>query len=104
MKDELEMDFDEVPNTDFHRLPQHRLLELGKRITRPIIVKLAYTEHKTAICRVAKIFKNYNRTTRKIKHSSPYVFITYRALFKSKRRNYSLTLIKHKQSIKKLNA
>ena len=49
MKDRLEMDFDKVPIVDFHRLSQQSLFKLGKRITRPIIVKLGYMEDKTAI-------------------------------------------------------
>ena len=36
MKDGLEMDFDKVPIVDFHRIPQHPLFKLGKRITRPL--------------------------------------------------------------------
>ena len=76
MKDELEMNFDEVPIVDFHRLPQQRLFKLRKRITRPMIVKLAYMEDKTAIYKAAKILKKYGRTRCEVKHSSPYVFIT----------------------------
>ena len=76
MKDGLEMDFDKVPIVDFHRLPQQPLCKLGKRITRPIIVKLAYMEDKTAIYNAAKNLKKYNRTRREMKQSSPYVYIT----------------------------
>ena len=76
MKDELEMDFDKVPIVDFHRLPQQPLCKLGKRITRPIIVELAYMEDETAIYKAAKNLKKYNRTRREMKQSSPYVYIT----------------------------
>ena len=76
MKDGLEMDFDKVPIVDFHRIPQQPLFKLGKRITRPIIVKLAYMEDKTAIYKAAKNLKKYNRTRREMKQSSPYVYIT----------------------------
>ena len=57
MKDGLEMDFDKVPIVDFHRLPQQLLFKLGKRITRPIIVKLTFMEDKTAIYKAAKKFE-----------------------------------------------
>ena len=76
MKDGLGMDFDNVPIVDFHRLPQQPLFKLGKRITRPIIVKLAYMVDKTAIYKAAKNLKNYNRTRREMKQSSPFVYIT----------------------------
>ena len=46
MKDGLEMDFNKVPIVHLHRLPQQPLFKLGKRITRSIIVKLAYRRTK----------------------------------------------------------
>ena len=76
MKDGLKMDFDKVPIVDFYGLPQQPLFKLGKQITRPIIVKLAYMEDKTAIYKAAKNLKKYNRTRRKMQQSSPYVYIT----------------------------
>ena len=76
MKDGLEMDFDKVSIVDFHWLPQQPLFKLGKRITRPIIVKLAYMEDKTAIYKAAKNLKKYNQTRCEMKQSSPYVYIT----------------------------
>ena len=105
MKDGLEMDFDKVPIVDFHRLPQQRLFKLGKRITRLIIVKLAYMEDKTAIYKAAKNLKKYNRTRREMKQSLPYVYITDHLprAFKNRGRNYSPPLIKHELTSKKLN-
>ena len=76
MKNGSEMDFDKVPIADFHRLPQQPLFVLGKRITRPIIVKLAYMEDNTAIYKAAKNVKKYNRTRCEMKQSSSYVYIT----------------------------
>ena len=76
-KNRLEVDFDKVPFVDFHRLLQQPVFKLGKRITRPITVKLAYMEDKTAISKAAKNLKKYNRTRREMKQSSPYVYIIY---------------------------
>ena len=33
-------DFDDIELVDIHRLPQHPLMRNGKRITRPIVIKL----------------------------------------------------------------
>ena len=76
MKEELEMDIDEVPIVDSHQLPQHPLFILGKRVMRPLIVKLAYMNDKTAIYKGAKNSKKYNRTWRELKQSLPYVVMT----------------------------
>ena len=70
------MDIGKVRIVDSHRLPQHPLFKLGKRVTRPIIVKLAYMEDKTAIYKAAKNLNKYNQTGRELKQSTRYVFIT----------------------------
>ena len=105
MKDGLEMDFDKVPIVDFHRLPQQPLFKLGKRITRPIIVKLAYMKDKTAIYKAVKIWKTIIGLGAKWSKVHPMytLLITYRALFKNRGRNYSPPLIKHELTSKKLN-
>ena len=73
-KEGLEIAIDKVPIVDSHRLPQHPLFKLGKRLTRPIVVKLAYMDDKTAIYKVTKNLNN--RTRLELKQSTPYVFIT----------------------------
>jgi len=45
---------------DAHRLPQHPISRKGKRVTRPIIVKLTSYSDKNLIMRSLKNLKEYN--------------------------------------------
>ena len=55
---------------------EHDIDKAGKLVTRPRIIKLAYTEDKTFIHKAAKNMNKYNQTRRKLKQSPPHVFIT----------------------------
>ena len=101
------MDIDIVRIVDSHRLPQHPLFKLGKRVTRPIIVKLAYVKDKTAIYKATNNLNKYNRTRRELKQSTPNVFITDhlpRAFQEQRKKSIPYFNIKLELTIEKQNS
>ena len=58
----LQMDPEKITLVDIHRLPQHQITKNGKRVTRPIIIKLANALDKHYIMKNVKHLKTYNES------------------------------------------
>ena len=56
----LRLDPEEITLFDIHRIPQHLIAKNGKRVTRPIIIKLANALDKHYIMKNVKHLKTYN--------------------------------------------
>ena len=56
------MDPEKITLVDIHRLPQHQITKNGKRVTRPIIIKLANALDKHYIMKNVKHLKTYNES------------------------------------------
>ena len=66
-----------VAIADVHRLPQHSLTRKGKRVTRPIIVKLTSYSDKNLLMRSLKNLKAYNEKRKaKSQGAADYVYFT----------------------------
>ena len=66
-----------VAVADIHRLPQHPITKNGKRITRPIIVKLTSYSDKNMIMRSLKSLKEYNEERKRtFGGETNYVYVT----------------------------
>ena len=69
--------FPAVAVADVHRFPQHPITKNGKRITRPIIVKLTSYSDKNMIMRSPKNLKEYNEERKRTFGSETnYVYVT----------------------------
>ena len=69
--------FHAVAVADVHRLPQHPITKNGKRIIRPIIVKLTSYSDKNIIMRSLKNLKEYNeKKKRAFGGETNYVYVT----------------------------
>ena len=68
-------DPDDIELVDIHRLPQHTLKKNGKRITRPIVIKLVNMQDKSRIFQSAKHLRTYNEKLKKEVNKSLYVYI-----------------------------
>ena len=76
LKNELKIDdLDDIELIDIHRLPQHPLMKNGKRITRPIVIKLVNMQDKSHIFQSAKHLRTYNGKLKEEDNKSPYVNI-----------------------------
>ena len=56
----LDLNPSDIPIADIHRLPQRPIFKAGKKITRPIIVKLTNDLDKSLILSQLKKLKQYN--------------------------------------------
>ena len=66
-----------VAIADVHRLPQHSITRKGKRVTRPIIVKLTSYSDKNLIMRSLKNLRAYNEERKtKSEGTADYVYVT----------------------------
>ena len=72
--DALKMDPDDVEIEEIHRLPQRPVIKDGKKVIRPIIVKLANATTKHNIFGNLKRLKTYNRA--KKLEGKPLLFVT----------------------------
>ena len=71
LKDGLKIDPITLPLADMHRLPQRPVVVRGKRINRPIIIKLINAFDKNRILNKLKNLKTYNQQRQKEQtHSS----------------------------------
>jgi len=68
-------DPDDIEVVDVHRLPQHPVSRYGKKIHRPIIVKLLTMQDKKLIYNSVKNLKSYNEILKDEQDSHPYVYI-----------------------------
>ena len=68
------MDPDDVEIEEIHRLPQRPMIKDGKKVIRPIIVKLANATTKHNIFGNLKWLKAYNRA--KKLEGKPLLFVT----------------------------
>ena len=73
--DALKMDPDDVEIEEIHRLPKRLVIKNGKKVIRPIIVKLANATTKHNIFGNLKRLKTYNRA-RKLE-GKPLLFVTH---------------------------
>ena len=68
-------DPNDIELIDIHRLPQQPPMKNGKRITRPIVIKLVNVQEKSCIFQSAKHLRTYNEKLKKEDNKSPYVYI-----------------------------
>ena len=64
-----------MPLADYHRSPQRPVFRDGKKVTRPIIIKLTNAPNKMRIFGSLKNLKDYNERRRTQNHSA--VYVTY---------------------------
>lgn len=60
MRDGLRIDPESISLIDYHRLPQRPIFRANKKVTRPIIIKVATVFDKQRILKSAKNLKQYN--------------------------------------------
>ena len=58
----FQLDTEKITLVDIHRLSQHQITKNGKRVTRPIIIKLANAMDKHYIMKNVKHLKTYNES------------------------------------------
>ena len=63
MSDGLKLDPASINISDTHRLPQHPIYKNGKKITRPVIIKLPSVFEKQSIFKAVKNLKNFNQNS-----------------------------------------
>ena len=70
LKEGLDLDPNSITLVDAHRLPQRPIIKHGRRITRPIIIKLANAIDKKKIMTNLKHLKTYNEARRSVQDSN----------------------------------
>ena len=58
----LQLDPEKISLVDIHRLPQHQITKNAKRVTRPMIIKLANALDKHYIMKTVTNLKTYNKS------------------------------------------
>ena len=69
-------DPNDIELVDIHRLPQHPVAKFGRRIHRPIIVKLLTIQGKRMIYKSVKNLKVYNDRLKSEQKPQPYVYVS----------------------------
>ena len=66
----LQLDPTKIQLVNIHRLPRHPVSRSGKRVTRPIIIKLANAMDKQTIMANLKYLKPYNEALKRFDHEA----------------------------------
>ena len=69
-------DPEDIEYVDIHRLPQHPVSRLGKKVHRPIIIKLLTMQDKKMLYKSVKNLKPYNARLKLEQTSHPYVYVS----------------------------
>ena len=76
LSEALDLNPSDIPIADIHRLPQKPIFKVGKKMTRPIIVKLTNALDKSLIFSQLRKLKQYNAKRSENNQSREPVFIT----------------------------
>ena len=76
LREALDLNPSDMPIADIHRLPQRPIFKAGKKMTRPIIVKLTNALDKSLIFSQLRKLKQYNAKRTENNQSREPVFIT----------------------------
>ena len=76
LKAGLDLDASAVSLVDIHRLPQRSVTKNGKRVDRPIVIKVATVMDKARITGSLRKLKMFNEGRKKDDPNTSYVFVT----------------------------
>ena len=83
LKEGLDLDPNSITLMDAHRLPQRPIIKHGRRITRPIIIKLANAIDKKKIMTNLKHLKTYNEARRSVQDSNSSINLANQSMKRS---------------------